>query len=166
MPCRGFRYRQHPSKKLVFFRAHGLSMDELLSKIKKQHEEEKSIALKKKPWATTRSADHQSCPTGDFSFLDLDDWKGLRNYYQSVGDSPTETKRSVHMIAQPGEVGGGRANLSLRPGKVSQAILLPGTILFGTNGVTLHARKVVLDGPLGKSHESSPHGTLSFKGFH
>lgn len=148
-----------------FFRAHGLSMDELLARIKEQHEEEKSIALGKKPWETTRSADHQSCPTGDFSLLDLDDWEGLRNCYQSVGDSPTETKRLVHMIAQPGEVDGGRVNLLLRPEKVSQAILLPGTILFGTNGVTLHARKVVLDRPLGKSHESSRHSTLSFKGF-
>lgn len=135
-----------------FFRTQGSSMEEILSGIKDQHSYERSIVLGEKPWPTARSGHHRGSQTGDFSVLGLDDRNGLYNYYQCAGDSTTLEKKMVYKIAEPGEVDGGRATLLLRPEKSSQAVLLPGTILFATNGVTLHAHKIILERPLGWLH--------------
>lgn len=132
-----------------FFNTSGSNIQEILQRIQAQLEEEKSVALERLPCVTTLSADDRDSQAGDFSFLGLDCRKALCNSYQSEGEKDATKDTVVYRIAEAGEVDGGRVDLLLRPEKASKAVLLPGTILFGTNGVTLHARKISLDTPLG-----------------
>lgn len=134
-----------------FFRTNGSSMEQLLLNIMEQHSDEIPVGLGNNSSAKARSQDSRGCPTGDFSFLGLHDRNGLYNYYRSVDDHATAKAEFIYRVAELGEVDGGPVDLLLRPENASRAILVPGTILIGTNRATLHARKIVLDDPLGES---------------